>query len=465
MEKNIKVTGAWWLPDSPRKRINGTLTFSPETGCELEIYGVFNEKQRGCLPEQPTIILGISQEKKPITLYRCINTELSYPFFSLGASKYFAHFMFEGIHFKNESEICFHQLNIDYLNADSWIGISGFKFVFDENEDKITYKIEYSNPSEIIIPINDSLDVGIGFSCIGPSLSHIQSEVTINQKSILFARSKKGDISFEDLDHKLQIFCDLFQISIQRIPQVISFFGFSTKLSINSGKDKKYLPIEIYYQPIEYTKNCKKISQQEMLFIYKDLDIDQIKIWVENFFEIQTFFALYRSLFFRDHLFVETRFINISQALESAHSLLFENNFMPKKEFENRILKVLNLLQEEDRLWIKTIFSNANEKRFKQRIIELLNLYSYIFSDYIPDSNVFACKVRDTRNSFIHQSKPKYCIQDKLELHKTIELMKMIFESFLLDRIGFSNDKIKELMQPKLDTFATGWKHLRSIRN
>jgi len=464
MNTSFSINGLWWLPESPKKKINGIVSFSLEKGCELELFGVFYKLDKD-LPEQPKIILGMTQDNKPITLYKCINTSLTYPLFGMGKTIYYAHFLFEGVHFRDESDIQFNKLNINYSNLDAWVGINGFSIYSEQESEFDTWKIDYKKPITKVFEINDCIQVGIDFSYTGPKMCSVQTEAKITQNVSLFAKSNDGDIQFDDLDGYLRIFCYLFQISLQTILNTVQFFGFSNKNTIKNGH-KKYSPkINIFYSPIEYDKNQKSLLPQDMLFVLNDLDNQLMKNWFNNFDKVKSIIPLYRSLFYKNRIFIDTKFIYISQALESIHSIKFSNNFLPDKEFKKRVKTIIASTPQDYQDWVRLVFNNANEKHFKQRIFELLEKKRDIFGDYINDFNLFALKIRDTRNFYVHQSKQKYLIEDKRELVNTIDLMVLIFESYILDLIGFTEEKISNLLEPKLLTLKTGWVHRRLRTN
>src|SRR5688500_3003699 len=125
MQNPIELKGYWWLPDSAQNKLPGTLTFSQEDGAFLELIGVFST-ERNAQIEQPTIILGVTQQGKPITLYKCFYNQWTYPLIGLGGARYRVHIIFEDVHFDSEEKIRFHQLCGRYTDLDAWVDIYGF---------------------------------------------------------------------------------------------------------------------------------------------------------------------------------------------------------------------------------------------------------------------------------------------------------------------------------------------------
>jgi hypothetical protein len=463
MKDAFEIKGYWWLPDAEDHKLPGTLSFSQEDGALLEIVGVFG-KERNARIEQPIIILGITQQGKPISLYKCSIRQWTPPLIGLGGEHYRAYIVFEGVHFESEERIVFNELYGHYTDLDAWLNIYGFTIDYEVGDDKYAATVRYEKPSSQFFDIGDGLEVGIGFSCQGPNQSRVQTEVNISQRAYLIVKSKTEDTSFDGLFDQLNTFSYLFQIAAQRVIYPVAVFGYSREnVQEKVGRDPYYPEINIYYQPIEAWVNQKSRMPYEMLFTFQDMDENQIKSWFGSFKKYETIIHLYRALFYRSRLFIETKFLNIAQSLETLHSILFGSQYLPDDEFADRKEMVLQAVPEELHEWVGTALSNANFKPFKLKIFELLNKKSDYFAGLIDDIDIFAKRVRDTRNEFIHQSKQKWTLQRGEELFSAINLLTMLFEINLLEIIGFSDEKIHELIKPKTKTLLTGWKHLRSV--
>lgn len=463
MQNPFELKGYWWLPDSEENKLPGTLSYSQEDGTTLELVGVFDTKKLEPIQQLP-IILGVTQQGKPITLYRCIINSWTYPLVGLGGGKYLAHFVFEGVHFETEEKIRFNQLCGSYTDLDAWVDIYGFAIEVDTVDSKFVSKIRYEKPNSQFFDIGETFEVGVGFSSRGPSHSIIQTEVTISQSAYLVVKSKNGDIQFDNLFKQLNIFTYLLQFATQRIPYPISVFGFSKENPQELGDGKIHYPeINIFYTPIEPIVRQKQKLPQEFLYTFKDLSVEQISTWFTSFDKYETIIHLYRSLFYSNRLFIDTKFLNIAQSLESLHSILFDGQYLPHDKFVEQKERALKNVPAELTEWVESALSNANYKRFRLKILELLDNKKETFGRLIDDMELFAKRVTNTRNEFVHHNKQKLIFQ-KEELPSVIYILTMIFELYLLEIIGFSNEKVKELLEPKIQTHLTGWKHLRTIK-
>ncbi|MBW7941599.1 MAG: hypothetical protein H3C64_04190 [Candidatus Kuenenia stuttgartiensis] len=463
MQSPFELKGYWWLPDSEENKLPGTLTYSQEDGADLELVGVFDSKKLEPIQQLP-IILGVTQQGKSITLYKCIISSWAYPLVGLGGGKYLVHFVFEGVHFEAEEKIRFNQLCGSYTDLDAWVDIYGFAIEVDTADSKFVSKIRYEKPMSQFFDVGETFEVGIGFSSRGPNHTIIQTEVTISQSAYLVVKSKNGDIQFDDLFKQLNIFAYLLQFAIQRIPYPMSVFGFSKENPQELGEGKIHYPeINIFYTPIEPIVSRKQKLPQEFLYTFKDLSGDQISAWFTSFDKYETIIHLYRSLFYSNRLFIDTKFLNIAQSLESLHSILFDGQYLSHDKFVEQKERVLSAVPAELTEWVEGALSNANYKRFRQKIFELLDNKKETSGRFVDDMELFAKRVTNTRNEFVHHNERKLTFQ-KEELPSIIYVLTMIFELYLLGIIGFSDEKVKELLEPKIQAHLTGWKHLRTIK-
>ena len=453
MKEPFEIKGTWWLPNAEDTELPGILSFSQESGIFLDVVGVFGTVYEHM--EDPEIILGLTQQGKPVTLYKCQNIMTTIPIAGgLGGGKFRVRFVFEGVHFESEADITLYQICGSYTDLDAWVNTYGFEIDTDITSDKFVSTVRYEQPPELLFDIDDNFVAGVGFSWQGPCETIVQTEVTISQRAYLTVKSKTGEIGFEKLFLRLDAFSCLLQVAAQRAIYPFAVFGLSKK----SAQEL----INIYYQPIEALVKQESKIPQELLFTFKDLEAGQLKTWFASFEKYKIVIHLYRSLFYKDRLFIENRFLNIAQALESLHSIRFGNQELPTDVFNARRERVLAVIPEEDYEWAKRALNNANYKPFASKIQELLAKKSEYFVGLIDDIDVFANRVRNTRNKFIHLTKHKLIFKNGRELVDAISRMTLLFEIYLLDTIRFSDEKIRELTRAKRDSLLTGWKHLRS---
>lgn len=457
MEK-FDIKGYWWVPKRPAQKLAGDLSYSPDEGAYLSLLGVLGKPFTNN-PEKPEIILGTSQEGKSFTLFNLIPTNINWAITGLGGSKYFAHFVFEGAHFKSKNAIKFHKLQGRYTDLDAWANMFGFKIDdgFSHRRSSRKPSIKYSLPKSKLFELPDETKVGITFWSKGPAWNIVQTEAKITQETFFIARSPKGDVSFFDLNKYLSHLADLLQVASQRIAIPEEIIGFTEANAEQYGekKEKYHPPVRIFYQPIEKTKSPKRKTQHDMLFSFKDLTKTHITKWFSAYEKHQTQIYLHRSLIYNERTFAETRFLNIVQALEALHGTLFKSNLLDAKIFAIRREAVVSSAPPRLRKWLRSTIGENNFKRLKQRIFELLKRKHSLFKNVILDDNKFAYRVRATRNQFIHQARHKAAFVNGKELHCATLLLRLLFESYMLQVIGFSSKRVAKIYIRRINEYKS----------
>lgn len=460
MKEPLEVRGYWWLPDLSDNKLPGVLIFTQEDGARLDILGVFNFEQFMQI-DQYTLIHGVDQKGKPITLYKCYRSKWNLNFPGIASCEYRAIMVFYGVWFASEADISFFQLLGHYTDIDAWINTYGFTIERGTPDSTSEIIVKYNKPQTRFVDIGDGIEAGIGFKSNGPNSHIIQTEVNISQSAYLIINSKTGDKSFDNIFSLLNTYSQLLQLGAQRLVYPFSIIGHSTKLAEEREDSKPYHPpIHIYFRPVEAFQGQKRKLPQEMLFTYQDLEDTQIMAWFQSWEKYETLIHLYRALFYQNRLFLESKFLNIVQALETLHSIKFGGRFLPELEFKKRKKMVLEHIPQEQKSWVESAIDKANYKPLKMKIEELINNKIGFFEGLIDDPDVYSRKVRDTRNGFVHQGRPSNAFSIE-ELPRATEVLTMLFEIYLLEVIGFSDEKIRQLFHSKIQGIKTGWKHLR----
>ena len=459
MKDPIEIKGYWWLPNNPEIQLPGTLTFSQEEGGILEVLGFFEDPWELNREENPKIILGINQKGIPITLQENISINSQISTNGLGESKYLPRFILEGVHFEREEDFKFHSIEGNYTDLDAWVDTSGFLIDTQYTNEEYSTSIECKRPKKQLIKISENFEVGVEFSISGPIQMKIPTEVKIVQKAFLVINSLNGDVSFGELFSMLNKFVNLMQIGVQRICYPFSIIGYTKHNEEIYSNEKKYYPeVKIYYRPIESYVTKKDKLPDEMFFTFQDLSEENIRQWFNAYERHQTQINLYRSLFYTGRLFIETKFLNIVQSLESLHSLTFDDCYLPSEEYRKNRNKVIVVVPDNLREWVKGALANSNYKRLKEKIIELFENKKGLFSDVIEDIDLFAKKIRDTRNELVHHRELRWMIKDKEELISAIYLMTYLFELYMLEIVGFSEEKVEAMNKKRMDRYLTRWK-------
>lgn len=314
---------------------------------------------------------------------------------------------------------------------------------------------------DIFFDIEDGFRVGVNFSSYLHGPSHIPREVRISQEAFFVVKHVDNDVLFDEiLDRMIRMVC-LQQMAVQRLTYPLKLVGYTKQNAHFDTSGQPYYPeVEIYYQPIESIKHRDDVSLYGMLFGFRDLDEIHVLNWCKSFPKLRTMFDLYRSLFYTEKMFGDTKFLHIVQALESLHDLLFIGSRFSEYEFQYRKDRVLPLIESEElRNWVEKALGNANYKSLHERLAELLVTKQEFFPNVINDVDVFVSLVVKTRNKLTHpSSKKKKAFSFGKELTGATRLLTYLFEVYLLDEIGFQRLKILELYKRRNSHFLGRWK-------
>jgi hypothetical protein len=253
---SFEYKGYWYLPNKPRRKLPGTLTFSPDVGARLDLMGAF---QRGSEAKsdflEPPMILGVSTDGKEIALYECVEIETPVYTFgnSTGNSIFRAGHVLVGKLLKKIEDLRLEGLIIEYAHLDEWVNRQGFDI--DIAKDFKGATVQYTLPDKIDAVSLDGYRVSIGFRCKWPTRSRVQKEATLRQ-TIYIGIEPTRKMSFQEffaIEFRLATF---FGLAVMRAVGPLSITGWTKQKEI----------VEIFYQPISAPTDSTMLIPTDMLF-------------------------------------------------------------------------------------------------------------------------------------------------------------------------------------------------------
>jgi len=448
--EEFEYKGVWWLPDEPKKKISGTLRFSPSEGAVLDLIGSLKDIQDTTKTLEPEIILGISSDGKNITLYKCFETKSSFSVPGFQTSSFYASLVFIGAHFQKSEDIKFKRISVHYLHLDEWVNISGFdiKQLWKEKEVIIKHKL----PEPFQADISDNFKVSIDFWATWPSHSFVQKEATIKQKTVIKIETS-GDKPFEDYTKIMYHIQNFLTLGIMESVYPLAIEGI-TEVNKKMIKDKvHYLPVEIFYRLPDIPKAPKTLLPFVMLFTFKDIS-DRFESFLRNWFKdadlLEPVYDLYFGTFYNPRMYLEHQFLSLIQAIESFHQRIYGGEYVSDEDY-NKVYDTLvdaipNGIGGDLKERLKEYLKYGNEFSLRKRLKEIFDKYQEILDGFTVDKNAFIIKVVDTRNYQTHHDADlKEHAARGEDLYRLIQKLKMLLETCLLTELGFSSGEIKTL--------------------
>jgi hypothetical protein len=345
MTDKFEITGEWFLPSDKQNRVHGTLTFDPQDGTDLELYGSI--EGNNFIPElkDQEIILGLTSDSKQVTLYGCLMTKIivesSFQSEESGkpSTTYSIRYLLIGLHANSSTDLLFNQISSEIFNLGEWVGISGFK---RQNINPEAFKnheiiVEYKLPEPIEFEIDATTTGRFNFIANRPGLSRYQKTVTINQR-VEFQAISANEKSIDDLLKYIITFQNFLTLAIYKstYPLSISLSGERHKKDYGDGETYKKT-IKLYFPSRNFRINEKPKFDFEMIFDYRKIQNDFkriIKNWYSKYELLEPAFNLVFEQFYNGNRFTVNAFLNLAQSAETFHARVHNHTKIPREQYK-----------------------------------------------------------------------------------------------------------------------------------
>ncbi|SDF70520.1 hypothetical protein SAMN04488589_1179 [Methanolobus vulcani] len=429
--ESFEITGKWWLPNKPEKKVHGTLNYSPSSGGELKIIGLLHDRPKvisdGSEFQDEDLILGMA-EGRFITCYKCRKIKHSFSFIQgidEGTLVFDVEFIFEGYHFLREDDILFDEISINYSNLEHWL--LDFPLSFEEyfdasnNETKLSFKAQKSE-----IKLYESSELAL---YLKTNLNYKRSKYSRSLNQITYFKIFSMDtLHFKDwMDGILFDLKKLisFSLDVPIYPILIKGKRNDHKRIHEFTKKELLLPINIFYKTNQTTE---KVYASSLIFSYKDIK-EKTSVFFSNWFRISTDLRPMINLYnanIQNKKALETQFLNFTQAVEIYHRRTFsESTYIESELFDELFTALCDIVNDKIKnadarnTFIKKI-SYINQHSLRRRIKEVLRqLKEDDFIDWDDgECRLFGDKVSEQRDILTHYEKER---ADKLDYKELAE--------------------------------------------
>jgi len=455
MIEEFEYKGIWWLPDNPEEQICGTLKFSPKEGAILDLIGSFNDPKKivGEMQKFP-IILGTTVDGKEITLTNCSETTSTMHIPGIKTSSFYSRLVFKGIHFKKLEDIRFKNIFVHYSHLDDWVGISGFGISYgSQDNDEVVVKYKPQKPIEVRV---EDYKISIVIKNTYPTHTIVQKEASIKQTTYIKIEPPE-EKSFDEYRNVMLDIKNFLSLGVGEPVYLLTIEGKAEKNKqvIEEGKPFYYPVVEMFYRVSDILET-REVPPSHMLFTFKDIH-DRFEIFLRNWFEkthlLKPTYDLYFGILYNPHLYLESQFLSLTQAIESYHQRIYGGEkYLSGEGYEVVYDALVEAIPEKtkDSLKerLKEYLKYGNEFNLRTRIKEILDSYRELMGLFIKDEGKFVNDVVETRNYLTHYSKDKKepsPAKNYDELFLLIHNLRIIVEICLLKEVGFSLEEIKDL--------------------
>jgi hypothetical protein len=441
---DVLFKGEWFTPGR-EKIAKGRLTFTPVDGAKLAVIDDFGWNFRN-IP----LVLGNTTDG-PVTLIDVHRKGGEYwNATETSAAEYNPQFIFEGHLFEREEDIAFDGVAFSLFNLLEWFDKDG---MVQEGEDD--HQFEYSPPDDLEFTCYEGCKVKISF--------YLFRDYSAGKFNTILKQSCKITLSYSERKGFRDILRDIF-VFVRFLTLCTYEQSYPIWINLTNSQIKSpELPfhqmpptpktIRLIYQNAFYKPGHKVRLSGEHLIRYDKIASEYGFImaqWFVKSAELDPMMRLLVNPFLDKYDFSVERFMDTMRAIETFHRRHHTNAILTKEEFEARVERACSgSLTEEEAKWVKENLNWANAPSLKQRIAEMVQLYSFpYFVSRVPDSVKFCKEVGDSRNYYTHfdPRNEKKALKGK-ELFDAMENIKILLFAGVFSSIGIKSDLFNETIQ------------------
>jgi hypothetical protein len=448
MTDEFERKGIWWLPDKPERKLVGTLKYSPRDGGELELVGGFaslKELVDGVWVMAPSVILGVEQDGKKITLLHCVQktwaTGGGYAICSFSAQV-----VCMGAHYTTPQEMVFAGLWVHYSHLDEWANQSFFTF----EEEGDLRRVTHTKPKEVLATIDDRAVVSVS-SCRRERWHHTPTRaISIEYDAkIGFDLAHNATLSeYTRLVQTVQVF-----LALAVGEAVYPLHMTSTQPVQLPGGRTAASPVQIWLPSLRIPDAEREVSQNDMLFTLADIAGKFGPIlnkWFENAELLEPVYNLYFGTMSAPMMSEEPRFLSLTQAMESFHRRRYAGAYLSRDEYTPVYERLLESIPQSvagpHRDALKTRLFYGNEFSLRKRLEEIIDSHQELLGPIIGDRESFVFQVKQTRNYLTHYDediKNKGGVAEGADLFALRQQLASVLEVCLLSDLGFTGEELK----------------------
>lgn len=436
----------WWQPEKPDERLVGTVHYGSCQGFELELIGAFSplgsvDKYLG----HKQTLWGATVRNKEITLLNALHSSFTTHVPGVPTSTVEALRGVVGGHYRDESEILVHTVNLDFAYLTEWSQIQSIRQTYDGNTRTWTLtmkpaeRVQLGNARGIeivVVPFTNHHDTG--------------HSTTLKEYCQLRLISKEARPFFE------------FEPIIASFSQFLSLaVGEPAKCTKVTAKTPVQL-MEIDGRPVwkeievirtySLEREFRDIDTRNMLFTLSQVLNNDVPAF-QQFLEKEDVLAPVFDLFFPAYFFdlpPPQELLNMAHAVEAFHRATIGGEYMPEAEYRAEIrTHLLDALPSA----IDPDFKSSLERKLdflhqfslKRRLKDILRQFNEILKPFVGERDPFIQRATEARNRLVHAS-ADFPAPDYGELWKYAQQLALVVEVAILSEIGFSGACLKSIV-------------------
>ena len=455
LNEPIELKGYFWLPGKERERIPGTLRISDGGNITLEILGHFGksiENFAAVLNSSPeneldiSRIIGVLEKERLVTLDECFYTRRKHSFHGVAKSEIVANWAIVGVAYDEGEEVLIDSFSFSVEGIDEWLQVNNLTTSFDDDGKNVLVK--YTQKDDVELCSNDEFCICIKFGC---GLKHDRTSSIRIEKDSSINISWKNPVSPSTcvaLAHKLVSFICL---ALDDIVCIMSVKASSSSLhSRPNGAASDPMSMLLYYSAINYVEKRQGVKKRHALFSFQDIKDESksvVSAWLAAYDLIEPALGLYFFSRMSMQKYSESRFLALSQAIETYHRRTTDETLMAPDKFQEALDEIKKSIAPENWDWVSQKLKYGNELSLNKRILSMLTEFNSFFGTK-KDIKKLCRVIVDSRNYFTHYDNE---LSDKVARGENLWAlclkMEILLQLHLLARLAFSREKIEVIVR------------------
>lgn len=421
MKEQIQFKGYWFRPLDPANKIAGILHFIPYEKINLELLGGF-DTPRDFLKsfvknedKHEDIIWGVDENAKMITLINChrygrLNFSSEFPM-----TNYNIAFALVGIHLEKWDEKVFFKLNAELPLLTSWINFSRLHFSMpycntESNWQGFDIRFRINEFKDTTVKIDKNLSLTFRHGC---NIPDFQSNKPVLDESYSLELEMGEDVDFWEFISNGKKFSKFLTLACGT---EVDFINLSLRSKNRyqdfSNENRIFHPVAIYYKQLKPTILPESRKFTDFLFDYAIIKEDLPSIIVKWYQFNETMSPIIQHLIDSINNHTEFRsidFLIVCQALEGFHRRFINGKNLILKTRLNQLIETFDIIIEIKNIPVQIVVNSRN-------------YYSHLY-------------IEDSREVYKEQA-----------LYNLTKSLRTLLTCHLLNKIGLSTDKIKEII-------------------
>ncbi len=448
--ESFEHNGFWWLPEAPKNKYPGTLSFDPINGGHLELMlDKTHEFFAGDGSSKIDIIHGLVQGSV-VTLQDCYFSRGRHSAPGFDEVKMAVDYIYMGNRFNTAEDIEFEELSVSYTHLNNWMYHYSSE-IFRMSENVHDFNVLYNPFEPLNIPLDDNLNIRFHYDIIRGSTrdSSTNGVLLQNESRITIIPQKK------------LLFNEYYRLFNFHLPNFLTLATGLTNYPFGiRGTVPDYpRPVSIYYKILGYVDKPRSISYMRMLFSFKDVKENlstYLPNWINKSEELWAVYDEYFKFYHQKYIDPKPQFLSFARALEAYHRNLYDGVYLTPEEYEPIKQALIDAIPDDIegshkgklKAMMRYGYVFSLRKRLNAICNEILGEYEEIIEKLLGGSNSFVDKVTDTRNYLTHNPKepPKNNVIPDDKLLNYILKMQFLLRICFLVEMEFPPDEIKRLM-------------------